>query len=154
MNPVHVVRDDIGICEVLGRCRLGKSCKLDHAPKAEAVKAVRLRVFELYNHACYYCGRPLTFETGHMHEDQLRRGRGGRYSITNSVAACPKCHEQEHPEKKLYWKQTPQENGDRLAAFEERMGKRRAEEEETERMQTDDLRQRYLRRTGRTEMRP
>lgn len=104
---VHVRRDDTGICEVLERCRLAVGpnavCNLEHQPYALAVKEVRMRVFELYGQKCVYCGVDVTWFTFHLHEAKLRRGQGGHYSVDQSVVACPPCHKDEHPEKKLYW---------------------------------------------------
>lgn len=57
----------------------------------EAVAIVRRRVFERSGGLCENCARPVTWESGHMHE-RKPRGKGGEISVKNSVFICAKCH--------------------------------------------------------------
>lgn len=103
--PVHVVRDSVGICEVLkGRCRQGDVCKLEHATKADAIREIRLRVFADYTYSCYDCGVAGTWDTLQLHELK-HRGKHGTVSITNSVPLCMKCHNKRHSSRapRLDW---------------------------------------------------
>lgn len=67
-------------------------------PRAEAIKKIRARVFELAKNTCKFCGRRAEPEgpmKGDMHE-VIPRGQGGEISITNSVALCRSCHNTQH----------------------------------------------------------
>src|SRR5271167_1002264 len=68
--------------------------------RSDAVLAIRTAVFDLAGGECKYCGKYVSFDGGHMHEE-VHRGEGGEMSIDNSVWACSKCHENQHPEKRV-----------------------------------------------------
>lgn len=59
--------------------------------RAEAVEAIRYRVFKNSGHKCRDCGNPITWATFHMHE-KISRGKGGQIGVDNSIALCSSCH--------------------------------------------------------------
>lgn len=61
-------------------------------PRADAVSAVRIAVYDRDNGQCVGCGTRLTFDGAHMHERQSR-GNGGVISVENSEIRCFECHE-------------------------------------------------------------
>lgn len=101
-HPVHVLRDAVGITEVLGRCRQGSFCHLEHATKTDAVREVRDRVYKAQKKTCFLCGIPVDWETGQLHE-MHHRGKGGHFSISNSIFICEPCHKNEHKDRNPQW---------------------------------------------------
>lgn len=74
-------------------------------PRAYAIKEIRVQVFARADEKCEYCGRPITWETGELHEENPR-GKGGEYSLENSKAICQKCHREDergHANRRLHW---------------------------------------------------
>lgn len=74
-------------------------------PRSEAIKEIRLQVFARADGKCEYCGRPITWDTGELHEE-LPRGKGGEYSLANSRAICFRCHREDergHKSRRLHW---------------------------------------------------
>lgn len=78
---------------------------VDHIPYADAVKAIRHRIFVRSKGLCEMCGSVVLESTGHMHE-RLPRGRGGEISIANSIFICVVCHKGEHKERNPQWRQS------------------------------------------------
>lgn len=71
--------------------------------RVDAVTAIRRQLFERTGGFCPYCGKPIAWETGHMHE-RTPRGKQGEVSIDNGVFICAICHlEGEHGNRKLQW---------------------------------------------------
>jgi hypothetical protein len=70
--------------------------------KAHAVRSVRWLIYERSknddgNPECEWCGRNITWDTGHMHERVPRGsrdddGNAGEISVDNSVFLCWDCH--------------------------------------------------------------
>lgn len=60
-------------------------------PRKNAVEEIRRQVFEKCNGECPLCGRPITWDSGHM-DEEVSRGAGGEISIWNSRFICPPCH--------------------------------------------------------------
>lgn len=59
--------------------------------KAEAVGNIRSQVWKRTTGECEYCGKWITENTMHMHEE-LPKGQGGEVSLENSVGICYNCH--------------------------------------------------------------
>jgi len=60
-------------------------------PKAEAVKLVRKRVFEIDRYSCRHCGKLVTWLTGHC-DEVIPKGKSGEVSIYNCQTLCSDCH--------------------------------------------------------------
>lgn len=59
--------------------------------KAEAVGSIRDQVWKRTGGECEYCGKWITENTMHMHEE-LPKGQGGEVCLMNSVGICADCH--------------------------------------------------------------
>lgn len=65
--------------------------------KAEAVGAIRRKVFSRAENTCENCGEPVTEKTGHMDEKHAKgkrdaEGNFGEVSVENGQVLCPPCH--------------------------------------------------------------
>lgn len=58
---------------------------------ATAKLDIRIQVFERAGRECERCGKPLTWDSLHMHE-RIHRGKGGEVSTENGEALCYECH--------------------------------------------------------------
>ena len=96
---VHVEIDETGL-----PCRIFRNKDWRKLPsdlvltmtKAEAVGAIRLRVYhrsrhELTDAECERCGRHITWDTMEMNEKKLK-SLGGEVSMENCEALCASCH--------------------------------------------------------------
>jgi 5-methylcytosine-specific restriction endonuclease McrA len=61
-------------------------------PKRDAVESIRRQVFARAGYECEGCGTRLTWNMGHLHEQQPK-GNGGEVSLTNCRLLCFDCHE-------------------------------------------------------------
>ena len=59
--------------------------------KAEAIGAIRRRLFLAQGGRCLQCNKIVTEEQAHMHE-RVHRGQGGNISLDNSEILCSNCH--------------------------------------------------------------
>lgn len=99
MNLVFVEVDSSGaVLRILKTTREAVALPADRVremERADAVKDIRLFVYErcggTLHGECEWCGAPVTFDTGHMHEKHFK-GRGGEVSKENCVFICPGCH--------------------------------------------------------------
>jgi hypothetical protein len=67
-----------------------------------AVHSIRSQIFERSKGECELCSAPVTWDTGHMHE-QIPRGKGGEISLENSVFVCAACHKHAHRKRNPQW---------------------------------------------------
>jgi len=51
-----------------------------------------LTVFEQANWRCQTCGKLAPLQVHH----NKKRSQGGKHTLGNCIALCPKCHEKEH----------------------------------------------------------
>ena len=71
--------------------------------KKDAIAKIRWQVYErskdeLGNPLCEWCDKPVTWETGEMHEKIFRghrdpQGNRGEVGVSNSVFICHSCHQ-------------------------------------------------------------
>lgn len=73
--------------------------------RAFAVRSIRSQIFKRSRGGCELCSTPVTWDTGHMHE-QIPRGKGGEISLENSVFVCAACHKHAHRKRNPQWTKT------------------------------------------------
>lgn len=70
--------------------------------RALAVSDLRHQLFIRSQGFCELCASVVTEKSGHMHE-QKHRGKGGEYSLENSVFICARTHTHEHRDRNPHW---------------------------------------------------
>jgi 5-methylcytosine-specific restriction endonuclease McrA len=78
--------------------------------RKDAVGEIRKQVFERSGGECEYCGKIVTYQTGHMHE-VVPKGKGGDVSLYNCVFICYSCHlgspNAAHANRRINWTPKP-----------------------------------------------
>lgn len=83
-NVTRIIKSKGGACFVPPE-------RLRELPRKDAVEAIRKQVFERDEYLCRYCGKQLTWHTGHC-DEIIPKSKGGEVALSNCQLLCAHCH--------------------------------------------------------------